>query len=176
MDLIDDIDALFDDSRRVDRVVSKASDIVYAVVGGRINLQDVRAASVVDAPAGRAAVAGISVHRVFTVDRLGQDLGAGGLSGSSGSREQVGVTELSRDQLGFQDLRHAVLADHIVEGLRSVFSIERLIHRVRHPSLNVQETYRPMTRSHTYICECVIPVSRTASSETATSRHTEWPA
>ena len=46
-------------------------------------------------------VAGVAVHRVLAVDRLGEDLGAGGLAGAPGAGEKVGVGQPAGGHLAF---------------------------------------------------------------------------
>ena len=73
--------------------------------------------AVVDAAAGGALIAGIAVDRVLAVDRLGQDLGAGGLAGAARADEQVGMGQPSGLDLLFQRLGNMLLTDDVVKRL-----------------------------------------------------------
>ena len=128
VDLVDDIHTHFDRARRIDRVVAQHADRVHTVIRRRVDLQHVHAAALVDGPAGRAHAAGIAVVRIFTVDRLGQDLGAGGLARAARAGEQVRMAEPARLELRAQRVGHALLPDHIRKRLRPVFPVQRLIH------------------------------------------------
>jgi hypothetical protein len=68
---------------------------------------------------------------MLAVDRLGQDLGAGGFAGPARADEQVGVGQASGLDLLFQRLGNMFLTDNVVKRLRPVFAIERLIHHLR---------------------------------------------
>ena len=61
VDLVDDVDAHFDLSRGIDRVVAQDADGVHTVVRRRVDLQHVHAPTGVDGPAGRTGVARIAV-------------------------------------------------------------------------------------------------------------------
>ena len=65
----------------------------------RVDLGDVEHRAVVDAPADFTHPAGIAVLLVWAVDRLGDDLGAGGLAGAARAGEQVGVADAAAGDL-----------------------------------------------------------------------------
>ena len=123
MDLVDDINPLFDLGGRIDRVVPQGAHIVHTVIGGGVDLQHIHAGAGVDAFAGGAAITGVSVHGMLTVDRLGKNFCTGGLARASGTGEQIGVAQAVVDKLVFQRLGHSKLTDHIVKGLGPVFSV-----------------------------------------------------
>ena len=147
MHLVDDIHTHLYRGRGIDGLVAQHTHVVDTVVGGCVNFHHIHAAAGVDALTGRADIAGISVVGIFTVDRLGQDFGAGGLAGASGTCEQIRMADLPRGKLGLEGLRDRTLAHHLVEGLGAIFSIKRLIHA--HASF--QNKNRPMTRLHTHL-------------------------
>ena len=141
----DDIHARPDLRGRELRVVAQGTDAVHTVVGGRVDLQHVHAGAGVNAPAGRAVIAGIAVDGIFAVDRLGQNLGTARLAGAARADEQVCVAQMPREDLIFQRLGDAELTDHIVKGLRPVFAVECLIHS-RSPPLSVVLLLMPQLR------------------------------
>lgn len=61
--------------------------------------------------------------RVFTVDGLGQNLGAGRLAGAARTGKQIRMAELARFKLCAQCVSHALLTDYIRKGLRPVFAV-----------------------------------------------------
>src|SRR5699024_4807810 len=93
VDLVDDVHPVAHRRRGVDGLVPQGPDVVHAVVGGGVQLQNVQQAPAVDALAGRALAAGVPVCRVLAVHRLGQDLGAGGLARAAGAGKEVGVAQ-----------------------------------------------------------------------------------
>ena len=126
--LVDDIDPAGDLRGGVDRVVPEDAHLVDAVVGCRVDLQNIQAASRIDGAAGSAVAAGASVLEVGAVEGFGQDLGAGGLAGASRAGEEVGVADFSGFELGSQRLGDSCLPHHVVKGLGSIFPVKRLVH------------------------------------------------
>ncbi len=80
MHLVDDIDAVLGARGRKGDLVDDGADIVDTAVGGGVHLNHIEDLAAVDADAVQAYAAGIAVARIKTVDRLGEDLGAGGLA------------------------------------------------------------------------------------------------
>ena len=128
MDFVDDVHTLFGNSRRKHRFLPEIPDVVYAGIRRCVQFHDVQNASVVNPPAETAIVAGVAVHRVLTVDRLGQYSRTGGLAGSSRADKNIGMREMPRADLGLEGFGDVLLADHIVKHLRSPLAIKRLIH------------------------------------------------
>ena len=123
MDLVHDVDPFFDGGRGVDRLIPQGSDLVYAVVGGGVQLQYIQNGAILNAQAGGALVAGVTVLRVFTVDRPSQNLGAGCLAGASGASEQIGVGQPATCHLLAQSLGDVGLAYHILKGAGPPLSV-----------------------------------------------------
>ena len=117
MYLVNDVHALAHRRGREERLLPQGAHIVHAVVGGRVQLYHVHDGAVQDAAAGRALPTGIAVHRVLTVDRAGQDAGAGGLARAAGADEEIGMGQAVVPDLVFQRLRHVLLTDDRVKGL-----------------------------------------------------------
>ena len=72
--------------------------------------------------------AGVSIHRMLTIDRLGQDLGAGGFAGAAGAGKEVGMGGPALGHLLLQGLRDMRLPDNIRKHLGPPLSIQGLIH------------------------------------------------
>ena len=128
MHLVDDVNTVFQLGGGIDDLVADIADIVHAVVGGGIHLQHVGGRSRIDGAAGGALPAGARGGGVEAVDRLGQDLGAGGLTRTAGAAEQVGVGELPRGALVFQYGRDVILAVDLVEVRRPPLAVKSLMH------------------------------------------------
>ena len=91
VDLVHDVDALFDAGRGEDSLVPEGPDVVDAIVGGGVDFDDVHDGAVVDTAAGGALAAGVTVDGVLAVDGLGEDLGAAGLTGTARTDKEVGM-------------------------------------------------------------------------------------
>ena len=126
--LVDDIYFIPALAGGVGCLIPQAADIVHAVVGGRIHLHHVQDAAVVDATADGALAAGVAVVGVEAVDRLGKDLGAGGLARAAHACKQVGVANAPGGHLVAQRGHRAVLGHHILKPLGSPLAVQRAIH------------------------------------------------
>ena len=126
--LVDDIYFIPALAGGVGRLIPQAADIVHAVVGGRVHLHHVQDAAVVDTAADGALAAGVAVVGVEAVDRLGKDLGAGGLARAAHACKQVGVANAPGGHLVAQRGHRAVLGHHILKPLGSPLAVQRAIH------------------------------------------------
>ena len=146
--LVDDVHALANRGRREDRLVAQHAHIVHAVVGRRIQLDHVENGAVLNAAAGVALVAGVSVHRVLAVDRLGENARAGRFARAAGADKKIGVAKPSGTHLGFERFGDERLPHHIVKGFRPVFPVQSF---VQNPSLRFWENRkRSLARLHTF--------------------------
>ena len=109
------------------------TNVFNLVMGCRIQLDDVEGVPGRDTHTGVAYVAGLPVLlEVRAVDRLGEEPGARRLSRAPRPREQVGVGDLAVDYFSAECLGDVILADDLVETLRPILAVERLIlHRRR---------------------------------------------
>ena len=145
--LVDDVHLIAADAGGVGGLVPQVADVVHAVVGGGVHLHHVQDAAVVDAPADGALAAGVAVLGVQAVDRLGKDLGAGGLAGAPHPGEQIGVAHPAGGHLVFQGRHDGPLAHHIFEPLGPPLAVKGTIHG---PSLLPAENPAPAAgRGHT---------------------------
>ena len=123
VDLVHNVDPLFHLGRRVNGLVPQGPDLLNAVIRGSVQLQDIQEAAAVNASAGLALVAGVTVYGVLAVHRLGQNFGAGGLSGAPGAGEEIGVGGPVLSHLPAQGLGDVALTDDVGKGLWSPLSI-----------------------------------------------------
>ena len=98
-------------------LLSQVANLVYAPIGGGINLDQVQAAAFGEANADGASAAGLLRPIRGAVDRLGQDAGHAGLARPPGAGEEVSVAHPAISQGVPQGARHVFLADHLGEGL-----------------------------------------------------------
>ena len=134
MDLVDDIDPLFDSGGGVDGLVPQGPDLVHTVIGRGVQLQDVQKAAVLNAKAGGAGAAGVPVHGMLAVYGLGENFRAGGLSGAPGAGEEVSVGGAAFGHLLLQGLGDMGLPRDVREGLGPPLAVEGLIHAFPPPS------------------------------------------
>ena len=123
MHLVDDIHAVFQLGGGIDDLVADVADIIYAVVGCGIHFQHVGSRSRVNGAAGGALAAGACGRQMLAVDRLGQDLGAGGLTRSARSAEQVGVGELPCRTFIFQNGGNVILTADFIKVARPPLAV-----------------------------------------------------
>ena len=127
VDLVYDVYPLAYRSGGEHRLIPEGTHLIHAVVGGRVQLQHIQDRAVLDAQAGGTLIARVSLYRVLTVHRPGQDLGAGRLARPPGACEQIGVGEPLPCHLPLEGLRDMGLPRDLSEGPGPPFSIQRLI-------------------------------------------------
>ena len=121
--LIEDVNPVFCYRGHEVGFLAELPDVIHPVVARRVDLRHVEDRAVVDPAADLTFIAGVPVRRVQAVDRLGDDLGTGGLPGPAGTGEQVGVGKLPGRNLIFQGQGDMVLANHPVEIPRAPFPV-----------------------------------------------------
>ena len=114
-------------------LVPQVADVVHAVVGGSVHFHHIEDAAIVDAFADLALAAGVAVLGMEAVDRLGKDLGAGGLAGAAHAGEQVGVAHTAGGDLIAQGRHNAALTHHIFKPLGSPLAVQGSIHEQHSP-------------------------------------------
>ena len=83
MDLVDDINAVFERVGGVNDLIANIADIFYAVVRGGVHLKHVGRRTAANGTAGCTLAAGRAADWMLTVDRLGQNLSTGRLARAS---------------------------------------------------------------------------------------------
>ena len=121
--LVDDVNTLGEGSRRKGGLFPDVTDVVHAVVGSGVDLADVQGSVLQNGAAGGAGVAGAAVDRMLAAHRPGQDLGTGGLAGTAGAGEQIGVAGAAGRHLIAQSAGDVVLAKDIVKGQGPPFTV-----------------------------------------------------
>ena len=121
MDLVDDVDLVGANLWGEADLLDQFADVLDLVVGSSVQLVDVEGMPFLEALAGLAFPAGFeSFGGLLAVDHLGQDPGAGGLAHSSRSTEEEGLSELFVPDGVLQRGGDGRLADHRIEGVRTV--------------------------------------------------------
>ena len=131
--LVDDVYLILAGAGGVGSLIPQVADIVHAVVGCGVHLHHIQNAAVVDALADLAFAAGVAVLRVQAVDRLGKDLGTGGLAGAAHAGEQVGVAHTAGGDLIAQGRHDTALTHYIFKPLGSPLAVQGSIHEQHSP-------------------------------------------
>ena len=79
--------------------------------------------ALLDSLAGLALTAGVTVLGIKTVYGLGKYLGTAGLTGATGSREQISVKNLAGTKLVFQNIGDMLLTHNVGKVFRTVFTV-----------------------------------------------------
>ena len=127
--LVDDVYFVAAHRRQVGDFVAQVADIVDAVVGGGVHLDNIEDRAAVDAFADLALAAGVRAGMVQAVDGLGENFGAGRLAGAARAGEQVGVADAAGGDLVLQRRDDGLLAHNVGKALRTPFAIQCAVHR-----------------------------------------------
>ena len=123
MYLIDNIHPVPGGSGGKGRLFPELPDIVHAVVAGGVNLHHIHYRAAFHAPADLTFPTRVPVYRVQAVHRFCQNLCTGGLSGPSGTGEQVGVGHPAGHEFVLEGYCHLGLAHHVCKDLRPPFPV-----------------------------------------------------
>ena len=126
--LVDDVHALFQHRRGIDRLLAQGADVVDAVVRRGVELRNIEQRPLVDPTAGLALVARLTVHRMQAVDRLGEDARAGRLARAARPREEIGVRGAPLLHLPAEGIGDVALADDLGKGFGPPLAVQRLVH------------------------------------------------
>ena len=123
--LVEDVDLVAALDRLHDDALADLADVVDAALGGRVHLDDVERGSGRDRDARVARPVRVGRRPVGAVERLREDARERGLAGSARAGEEVRLAHVpGRDRVP-QRADDRLLADHVVESLRSIFAVER---------------------------------------------------
>ena len=128
MYFVDDINTVFGGSRGEIRLFPQHTDVIHAVVAGSVNLHDIHHGTIFDSAADFARPTRVAAVQLETVDRLCQNLRAGGLSCSARSCEEVRVRNPASHQLIFERYGDLWLPYYVRKDLRPPLSVQDLIH------------------------------------------------
>ena len=123
MDLVDDVNSLFDVRGSINDLVENASDIIDLVVLCRVHFKDVCRRAVKNCTAGGALAARVTVFRILAVYCTREDLRAGGLTRSARAAEKIGMAKKTALGLVFENIGNMLLTANRIEVGRSPFTI-----------------------------------------------------
>ena len=124
MNLINDVDFIFSLCGTVGYLLPDLTDIIHTIIGGSIDLYHIHGSSRLDCLAHGALVAGTSIHRMLTVHCLCQDLSYCGFTCTSGSAEQIGMTNTVMFNLVCQGSYYMILTLNIRKIIWSEFPVK----------------------------------------------------
>ena len=127
MDFIYDIDFIAPVCGRIRDLRDDLPEIVDTSLGSSVHLDHIHGDPGLYRPARRTFRTRIAVYRVLAVDRFRHDLGARSLTRSAAAAEQVRMGDPPGPDLIAESSDDNLLPLHIVEDLRTVFPIKRLI-------------------------------------------------
>ena len=123
VDFVDDVDLVAALVRRVPDLVAQIANVVDAAVAGRVDLDEVERAGLVDRLADFARIVRLPVLRVAAVGGLRHDAGGARLARSARAGEQVRMGEPSERHGVPQRLRDGLLSDDLFQSPRTPFSV-----------------------------------------------------
>jgi hypothetical protein len=120
---INDVDFVFSFLRGVAHLLYEVTDVVYRVIGSRIEFVYVEGSVVLKGNAGIAGAAGFKVFGDgFAVDGFGEDTGAGSLSYTSGSTKKKCLGKVLVFDCILKGGRDVLLPHDTLKICRSIFS------------------------------------------------------
>ena len=134
MHFVDDIDFIAAGYRRISDLFAQIADLVHAVVGSGVDLHHVERRGIFQRAADFALPARRTVYGRKTVDRPRENARGRGFARSARTAKQVRVPDLIRFDLVDQRSDDMILPDHLVEGFRTVFSVNSRICHIYAPS------------------------------------------
>ena len=128
VDLVDDVDLVAADRRQIRDLIAQIADIVNAVVGRGVHLDNIHDRAGINALAHFALAAGVRAGMIQAVDRLGKNFGAGGFARAARAGKQVRVADAPGGDLVLQGCYDGCLADNIRKALRTPFAVQCTVH------------------------------------------------
>ena len=122
--LVEDVDLVAALGRLEDDALADLADVVDPALGGGVHLDHVERGAAGDRDARLADAAGLDRGAVHAVERLGEDARHRRLAGAARAGEQVGLAHLVVADRVLQRAGDGLLADDLVEVLRTVLPVE----------------------------------------------------
>ena len=122
VDFVDQVDLVAPACRQVLDVLEQLARVVDLRARGRVHLDQVHEAALVDLAAGAAFAAGRRTDAAFAVQRPGEDARDRRLADAARAREQECMVDAPRVQGIRQGLAHVFLADQLGEVARAPFA------------------------------------------------------
>ena len=123
MHLINDIDLVLGQTRRIGRLVPNITNLIYPIIRSRVDFDDVFKASLSDGLTDIAVIAGLAVLLIRTVHSLGKNLGNTSFPCSTRTREEIGMANFPLLNSLPQGGSYYLLSHQLTKGLTAVLSI-----------------------------------------------------
>ena len=128
---VDQVDLVAAAGRQVLDVLEQLARVVDLGAGGRVDLDQVHEAALVDLAAGAALAAGRRADAALAVERLREDARDRRLADAARAGEQEGVMDAARVERVDERLAHVLLADQLGEAAGTPLAGEyEVAHRV----------------------------------------------
>ena len=124
MDFVDEIDLVAPLGGRVLHVLQELPGVIDSRPGGRVHLDQVDEAPLINSNACRTDATGLSYDTVDAIERLGQDPGQRSLPHPAGTREEIRMVEAFCGQRVHQRLDDMTLANQLLEASGPPFACE----------------------------------------------------
>ena len=142
MHLVDDEYLILAELRWDARLLHERLDVLHAVVRGSVEFEDIQGTLFVERLTTLTLVAGLAIYcGVLAVDGLGEDTGTGGLSHTTRTAEEIGVSQFSALHGILQCGGESRLSDNRVEGDGAVLSCRNDIFHIIFEKLWCKVTY-----------------------------------
>ena len=123
MNLINNIYFIFTFCRAVRNLFSDLTYIIHTIVGCSIDLDHIHCSSCLDCLAHGTFITGAAIYGMLTVDCLRQNFGYCCFTGSSGTAEQIGMSDSVRFYLILQCCYNMLLPFDIRKVVRTELSV-----------------------------------------------------
>ena len=123
MHLVDDIDLVLGQTRRIGGLVPNITNLIYPIIRSRVDLNDIFKTPLSDGLADIAVIAGLTILLIRTVHSLGKNLGNTGFSCSTWTRKKIGMADFPLLNSLPQSGRYYLLPHQLTKGLTAVFPI-----------------------------------------------------
>ena len=123
MHLINDVYLILPLLWRKAHLLGQRTHIIYAIVGGSIELNDIKGSIFIEGFAGATAVASLKIGTaVFAVERFGQDAGTSRFTHAARAGEQKGMGDMVGGKRIFQRTSDVLLPHHVFKTLGPIFA------------------------------------------------------
>ena len=148
MNLINDVYFIVSLCRSVGNFFSDLTNVVYTIVGCSIDLDHIHGSSGLDCLAHGTFITWAAIDRMLAVHRFRQNLRHSSFTGSSGSAEQIRMTDAIMFDLIGQSCHYMILTLDIVKIVWSEFSVKGSITHEQTPILSSQPPRKRFPRRY----------------------------
>ena len=131
VDLVDVVDLIGTTGGGVGHGFAKITDLLHAIIGSSVDLQDIESAALCDFYAGRIFRVKVRAGPPGTVQSLREDAGRSRLSRAAGANEKVGLGDAVLGDGVAQGLDDMILPQDVIKSAGAVFPGKDLVAHAR---------------------------------------------